>query len=111
MEIRERELKKNENRLAIVRSAEPQNISLPANISVTIQFFSSKELEIQTTCAMFTETEDSIVPSGFEITPAVITYSYGRNGLLQVQISNVTTSTLTIPPRAIFVSYNQFQWT
>ena len=50
---------------------------------------------------MFTETEDSIVPSDFEITPAVIMYSYGRNGLLQVQISNVTTSTLMIPPRAI----------
>ena len=86
MVIRERELKRNKNRLAIVRSAEPQNISIPANCSVTIQCVGSKELEFQTTCVMFTETEDSIVLSDFEITPAVITYTYGRNGLLQVQI-------------------------
>lgn len=101
MVIRERELKKNKNRLAIVRSAESQNISIPANSSVTIQSVTSKEFEFHTTCAMFTETEDSIIPSDFEITPAVVTYKYGQNGLLHVQISNVTTSTLTIPPRAI----------
>lgn len=97
MVIRERELKKNKNRLAIVRSAETQNISIPANSSAAIQCVTSKELEFHTTCTMFTET----VPSDFDITPAVITYSYGQHGLLQVQISIVTTSTLTIPPRAI----------
>ena len=57
---------------------------------------------------MMTETEDSILPSDFDITPAVITYNYGNNGLVDgnnglvdVQISNVTTSTFNIPPRAI----------
>ena len=61
-------IEEKQNRLAIVRSAEPHNISIPANSSVTIQCVSSKELEFQTTCAMFTETEDSIIPSDFEIT-------------------------------------------
>ena len=101
MVIRERELKRNKNRLAIIRSAETQNITIPANSTRTIQCVTSKELEFQTTCAMFTKTEESIVPSDFEITPGVINYTFGQNGLLHVQISNVTTTTLTIPPRAI----------
>ena len=37
----------------------------------------------------------------FDITPALITYNYGNNGLVDVQITNVTTSTLNIPPKAI----------
>lgn len=101
MVIRGRELKKYKNRLAIVRSAESKNITIPSNSTVTIQGVTSKELEYQPTCAMFTETEDSVIPGDFDITPAVITYTYGKNGLVEVQISNVTTSTLIIPPRAI----------
>ena len=101
MVVRQRELKKNKNRLAFIRSAEPRHITIPANSCVTIKGITSKELEYKQTCAMMTETEDSILPSDFDITPAVITYNYGNNGLVDVQITNVTTSTFNIPPRAI----------
>ena len=47
---------------------------------------------------MMTETEESLLPSDFDISPAVITYNYGKNGLVDV---NVTLSTFNIPPRAI----------
>ena len=44
---------------------------------------------------MIVETEDSVLLSDFDVTPAVITYNFGRNGLVDVQITNVTTSTFT----------------
>ena len=99
--VRQRELKRNKNCLALIRSAESKHISIPANSSVTIKGITSKELEYNQTCAMMVETEDSVLPSDFDITPAIITYNYGNNGLVDVQITNVTTSTFNIPPRAI----------
>lgn len=101
MVLRERELKKSKNRLALIRSAESRHITIPANSSVTIKGVTTKELDFHPTCAMMIETEDSIIPSDFDITPAVITYKFGKNGLVDVQITNVTTSTFNIPPRAI----------
>ena len=101
MVIRERQMKKSKNRLALIRSAESKHISIPANSSVTIKGVTSKELNYKPTCAMMVETEESVIPSDFDITPAVITYNYGNNGLVDVQITNVTTSTLNIPPKAI----------
>ena len=50
---------------------------------------------------MIVETEDSVLLSDFDVTPAVITYNFGKNGLVDVQITNVTTSTFNIPPSAI----------
>ena len=99
--IRERELRKSKNRLAVIRSAQQKTITIPANSSVTIKGVTSKELEYQPTCAMMVETGDSLIPNDFDITPAVITYHYGDNGLIDVQIANVTMSTFNIPPKAM----------
>ncbi|MCG7878257.1 MAG: hypothetical protein N0C90_18280, partial [Candidatus Thiodiazotropha endolucinida] len=101
MVIRERELRKSKNRIAIIHSAESKNITIQANSTVTIQCITSNELDLPSTCAMFVETKDSVLPNVFEITPAVINYNFGKNGILHVQISNITTSTVTIPPKAV----------
>ena len=45
-------------------------------------------------------TEKSVLPDDFDITPAVVHYTCGKSGIIQVQISNVTTSTFTVSPRA-----------
>ena len=99
--IRERELRRNKNRLALIRSAEQKQITIPPNSSITIKGITAKEIDHQETCAMIVETEDSVLPSDFDVTPAVITYNFGKNGLVDVQITNVTTTTFNIPPRAI----------
>lgn len=101
MVIKERELKKSKNRLALVRSAGSKHITVPANSSVIIKGETSKELNYKPTCVMMVATEESIIPSDFDITPAVITNNYGKNDLVDVQITNVTTSTFNIPPKAI----------
>ena len=94
-------VEEKQNRLALIQSAESKHITIPANSSVTIKGVTSKELKYKPTCAMMVETEESIIPPDFDITPAVITYNYGNNGLVDVQITNVTTSTFNIPPKAI----------
>ena len=38
----------------------------------------AKEIDHQETCAMIVETEDSVLPSDFDVTPAVITYKLVR---------------------------------
>lgn len=101
MTLRQKELKRNKNKLAVIRSAEMGNITIPANSTVTIEGITSKELDYHPTCAMLVPSEESIVPSDFDITPAVIQYTYGNNGIIAVQITNVTTSTFTIPPRTV----------
>lgn len=101
MTLRQRELKRHKNKLAVIKSAEIGNITIPANSTVTIQGITSKELDYHPTCAMLVSSEDSIIPNDFDITPAVVHYTYGKNGIIAVQITNVTTSTFTIPPRTV----------
>ena len=50
---------------------------------------------------MLIQTEKSVLPDDFDITPAVVHYSYKKNGIIDVQVSNVTTSTFAIPPKAV----------
>ena len=67
MVIRERESKKSENRLALIRSAESKYITIPANSSVTMKGMTSKDLNYEPTCAMMVETEESLIPPYFDI--------------------------------------------
>ena len=97
--IRERELRRKKNRSALIRSAEQKQITIPPNSSITIKGITAKEIDHQETCAMIVGTEDSALPSDFDVTAAVITYNFGKTGLIDVQITNVTTSTFNIPPR------------
>ena len=101
MVVREKELKKNKNRLALVRSAEIKNITIPANSTVTIQGVTAKEIDHKPLCALLVQTEDSIISNDFDVTPAVINYNFGKNGMVDVQRTNVTISTFTVPPRAV----------
>ena len=39
---------------------------------------------------MIVQTEQSVIPDDFDITPVVINYSCGKNGMIEVQIANVT---------------------
>ena len=76
--FKQREFKRNKNSLAFIQSAESKHIRISANSSATINGITSKELEYHQTCAMMVETEDSVLPSDFVITPTIITYNYGN---------------------------------
>ncbi|XP_060603469.1 uncharacterized protein LOC132756415 [Ruditapes philippinarum] len=99
--IRERELKRNKNRLAVLRSAMSGKVTIRPNESVHITCYTDKELEFQPTTAFIQECEDSSLPSYLDITPAVTHYELGKNKSFTVNFSNLTMNTCTISPRAI----------
>lgn len=72
------------------------------NQSVNIKGYIDKELNFHDTCAILQETEDSALPRFVDVTPSVIQYSYNNNYKeVIVNISNITTVTVTISPSAI----------
>ena len=99
--IRQRELKRNKNRLAIIGCAETTRITIGPNQSVNIKGYLDKELEYNSTCAIIQECQDSSLPDFIDITPTVIQYRYKANGEVDVNCSNLTTNSITISPKAI----------
>lgn len=99
--LRDKELKRNKDRIAIVRSAEHCNVIIEPNASVNIKAYTDRELDHQPTCALIQESEECLVNSLIDITPSVIQYVYKHNGEITVNISNLSTQTVSIPPRAI----------
>lgn len=99
--IRQRELKKNKNRLAVVRCAETTKVTIGPNQSINVKGYLSKELEFNPTCAIIQECQDSSLPDFIDITPTVIQYSFKSNSQVNVCCSNLTTNSVTISPKAI----------
>lgn len=101
IQLREKELRKTNNRLSLVKSAEHLKTIVPPNTNVTIQAMTTKEIPYHLTPAMTHPTESSFIPTDLDIEPSIIDYRYQQNGLFHVKVSNITTRTVTIPPNAI----------
>ena len=99
--IRDKELKKNNNKLAIVRSAATHKITIEPKHTVEIDGYTDKELPYPDTIAIIQETDEGQIPSRIDVTPTVIQYQYKRNCPVKISLSNITTSPVTIQPRSI----------
>lgn len=99
--LREKELAKNNHRLALVKSAERHRTIIPPNTNITMTAMLSKEIPYQRTVALIQPTVSSVVPSDLDIEPTIIDYIFQQNGRIDVKISNLTTRTVTVPPNAI----------
>lgn len=99
--VRNRELKKNKDRIAVLRSAQAERIILKPNESVDITTFTDKEINYPDTSAIIHESEESKLPEYLDITPGVVQYKYGKNSEIVVNVSNLTIHTICIPPKAI----------
>ena len=99
--IRQKEPRKNKNRLAIVRSALPQKVSINPNQSVQVLGMIDKEFDYPSTTAIIQECDDSQLPDSIDITPSVICYDYGEKKQVVVTLSNLSTNTVTIAPKAV----------
>ena len=99
--LRDKELKKNGNRIAIIRSAELQKIIIGPNETQTIKGLTDKEIGHPRTTALLHESLDSSLPDYIDITPEVINYEHGKNKVVNVTISNVTTNSVVISPKTI----------
>ena len=99
--LREKQLSKQNNRLAIVKSAEPSKITVPPNGIIDVKGYCDKEIPYRATPSMLHRSTLSSDHQDLDIEPTLIQYRYGQNGPLTVRISNVTTRTITIPTKAV----------
>ena len=99
--LREKELKKNNNRLAIVKNAEVKKIIVPPNSTVMILRYVDKEIPYQTTPAMLHSSPLAKDFEDFDVEPSLITYQHKQHGHINVRLSNTTTRTISIPPKAV----------
>lgn len=101
MTIRDRELKRNKNRLALVKSLSNQKITINPNQSVDVLGYTTREMNFPPTVALIQESDLSQIPKSLDVTPAVFKYSYRKNAHVTVTLSNITTSPVTIQPNAV----------
>lgn len=99
MAVRENELKKHHNRLVTLRSADIKNIIIGPNQSINIRCRIYNELNYQPTRAIVTEASNANLPSYIDMTPAVVHYDNSIVDVI-VNLSNLTTNTVNIAPRA-----------
>jgi len=101
MVIRDKDLKRNHDRLAILKCALTQSVSIGPNQSIDITCTTDKEINHLSTAAIVQETETSSLPKFVDIGPAVVRYEYGKNSNITVNLSNLTSNVVTISPKEI----------
>lgn len=99
--IRERELKKSKNKVAIVRSAENRKIIVGPNEVINIGGNTERELDNGQAYVMFHESKESPFKDNLDLTPNVLNYKSGTRQRLTVNLSNLSTNTVVISPRAV----------
>ena len=99
--MREKELRKNKNRLAVVKCALAEKLTIEPNKSVEVIGYADKELNFPNTTAMMQECEDSQIPNELDVTPTAIHYNYKNNGEIKVTLTNLTVNPVTISPKSI----------
>lgn len=99
MTAREKELQKNDYRLAIVKTN--CRITLPPNTVTEVTGFYDREIPYQSTASLVQSTVLSPDYKDFDVEPILRPYHYKDNRPVKVKLSNTTTRTLTIPSRGI----------
>ena len=96
--IREKELSRSNQALAMVKCAEKKTITIPPNSEVTVNGYLWKQIPTQPMCAILHSSTKSKLPSDLDISPLLITYRHDDSESIPVSISNVTTLTAVIRP-------------
>lgn len=74
LQLREKELIKQNYRLAIVKSAEQRKIIILPNTQVVLRGYADKEIPYQSTCAPLQSTKFLRIPSDLDIEPSVVMF-------------------------------------
>lgn len=99
MVLQERDLVRRNFQLGLVKCAGLKRVVIPPNSDVTVTGYIDKALPYRHTCAILQSTHRSAIPDDLDISPSLITYR--EKGFVDVNISNVTTRTVVIQPRAL----------
>ena len=100
--LHEKELKKNKNRLALVKNVELNKITIPPNTVMEIQGgYFDKETQYHNTSAIHYASDVAFEPIDLDVEPRLHQFNFKNNGHITIQLPNVTTRTITIPPKAV----------
>jgi transposase InsO family protein len=103
--LQEKRIKRNDGRLALIKSNQRNKVILGSNRTVTIHGKVDKKVHINNCLAIVQSSKDSIFPDGVEITPAVC--DYGSTTIVDVVITNHTLSPVVIPSFSVLC---ELQW-
>jgi hypothetical protein len=78
----------------------PHKIFIKPNETINITGFIDKKIDYKPTAAILQEASDTTLPDFIDVEPSVINYSYPNSREVIVTLSNLTTNTVTIPPRS-----------
>lgn len=101
MKLREGDLEKQNNRLAVMRSTGNKSIIIRPNNDVKMKRFLDKLSTYQPTCAILQTSASSVIPSDINITPILVSSDAREDMRINVHISKVTTRTVSVHPREI----------
>ena len=101
MSIRQKELRRKENRLGIVKCAENHTILIKPNTTITVKGYIEEKIDYHPTCVIVEPSELSSLPTDIDITPVVSSYHPKRSNDIDVHLSNVTMRTVAIAPKTI----------
>lgn len=107
--LRQRELCRHSNRLCIIKSAATERLIIPPNGRVTVDGYMDKKLPYHKVLAMLQPTGKSIIHTDLDITPSLQLYDYQSSDIVPVEICNVTTRTVAVPPRAVLCELQPVQ--
>ncbi|KAH3724575.1 hypothetical protein DPMN_050395 [Dreissena polymorpha] len=100
MVIREKDLKKNKDGIAIIRCAVPNKVLIKQNGCLELNGYIDRTVNYPDITALLQESEHSNVPSYVDVTPAVVNVKSDQTNVI-VTLSNLTTNTVVILPKAI----------
>ena len=100
LQVQEKELRKNSNSLGIIRNGEAKSIIIPPISYITLTECVDKELPYKNTPVMLHTSPLARDSKDFDAEPTLFDYHHQHNGPVMVRVSNITTRTINIPPRA-----------
>lgn len=101
MLLRERELERHQNRIAVLRSAESVPITIRPNTEIVINGQLDRKLSFPQVCALIQPTHGSAIPADMDIVPSIVSYNHQSRDIIKAYICNVSTRTATIQPRTL----------
>ena len=101
MLLQDRELSRQHFSLGKVRSLTSKRLLITANSGVVVQGYVDKPVNYRSTCAVIQPTKGSVIPDDIDIVPTIVNYCCNSKMYVDVHISNITTRTISIPPRAL----------
>ena len=99
--MRKKELCKNRNILAFIKSVENRKITIPANSEVVINGYLDKKVLYEPVCAIVQPTTSSFIPDDLDISPTLVSYDSQKTELVPIHITNISTRTVPVLPKAM----------